>query len=45
MNVRELDNKEAKLRQSETKINSIVNGSEDREEKTKLKRSKIKKNE
>ena len=45
LNVRELDNKKAKLRQSETKMNSIENGSEDREERRKLKRSKIKKNE
>ena len=43
--VRELDNEKAKLRQNETKMNSIENGSEDREERTELKRSKIKKNE
>ena len=45
LNVREFDNKIEKLGQSETKMNSIENGSENWEEKTKLKRSKIKKNE
>ena len=42
--MREVDNKKAKLSQSETKINSIENGSENREERRKLKRSNIEKN-